>query len=821
MFQTFPFFRQHDAMDCGPTCLRMIAQYHGQSYSLAFLRERSYLSRDGVSLLGISEAAENIGLRTMAVKIPYVSNSQKSGLLDAPLPCIVHWQQRHFIVVHKVTKRHVWVADPADGAYKIPRSAFETSWLSDKGEGIALLVQPTPTFYDKNGANTEGPLKPKGFGFLFAYLQPFRPMLFQVFLAMLLGSIFQLLLPFLTQSIVDVGIVNRNIGFIWLILTGQLILFTSRTLVDFIQNKVILHVSTRINVALINDYLTKLMRLPLGFFDTKMTGDLMQRIGDHHRIEEFLTGSTLRVLFSAINLVVFSIVLCIYNVPIFLIFLLSSVIYIAWILIFQKKRKEMDYARFQQSGQNQDALIELIQGMAEIKLQGSERKRRWAWADIQAKMFKISLKSLSLGQYQDAGALFINQTKDIIITVIAAKAVIEGSITLGMMLAIQYIIGQLNAPLQQFIGFIRAAQDAKISLERLSEIHSEPDEENNQQIDPRLILDNNDLILNNKKDDRNNLINGQFIIVNDEQFLNNDKSFLNNDEVNHDDNERDNDLSNDDLIDSNKKTAKNAFYTEGAYFDDDRDVNGALRGDINIKNLSFKYNTLSDNVLEDVSFVIPKGKVTAIVGTSGSGKTTLIKLLLGFYTPTKGKITIDGMNLNNFNPRQWRQQCGAVMQDGFIFSDTVANNIAESDAVINRPKLLHAVKMANIQEFIETLPLGYNTVIGARGNGISQGQKQRLLIARAIYKNPNFLFFDEATNALDANNEKVIINNMQQFYKGKTVVVVAHRLSTVRHADQIIVIEKGRVVEIGSHADLVDNRKNYYELVRNQLELGG
>ncbi len=813
MFQTFPFFRQHDAMDCGPTCLRMIAQYHGQSYSLAYLRERSYLSRDGVSLLGISEAAENIGLRTMAVKIPYVSNSQNSGLLDAPLPCIVHWQQRHFIVVHKVTKNHVWVADPADGAYKIPRSAFETSWLSDKGEGIALLVQPTPTFYDKNGANTEGPLKPKGFGFLFAYLQPYRPMLFQVFLAMLLGSIFQLLLPFLTQSIVDVGIVNRNIGFIWLILTGQLILFTSRTLVDFIQNKVILHVSTRINVALINDYLTKLMRLPLGFFDTKMTGDLMQRIGDHHRIEEFLTGSTLRVLFSAINLVVFSIVLCIYNVPIFLIFLLSSVIYIFWILIFQKKRKEMDYARFQQSGQNNDALIELIQGMAEIKLQGSERKRRWAWADIQAKMFKISLKSLSLGQYQDAGALFINQTKDIIITVIAAKAVIEGSITLGMMLAIQYIIGQLNAPLQQFIGFIRAAQDAKISLERLSEIHSEPDEENNQQIDPRFILGAN--VRETSKVSRTS--NGQSIIVNDEQFLIDDKMFLNNDEIN-------NDLSNDDLIDNDKKTAKNGFYTEGAYFDDNRDesdVNVALRGDIHIKNLNFKYNTLLDNVLEDVSFVIPKGKVTAIVGTSGSGKTTLIKLLLGFYNPTKGKITIDGMNLNNFNPRLWRRQCGAVMQDGFIFSDTVANNIAESDTMINRQKLLHAVKMANIQEFIEELPLGYNTVIGARGNGISQGQKQRLLIARAIYKNPNFLFFDEATNALDANNEKVIINNMQQFYKGKTVVVVAHRLSTVRHADQIIVMEKGRVVEVGSHADLVEDRKNYYELVRNQLELGG
>ena len=607
MFNTFPFFRQHDAMDCGPTCLRMIAQYHGQSYSLAYLRERSYLSRDGVSLLGISEAAENIGLRTMAVKIPYVSNVQKSGLLDAPLPCIVHWQQRHFIVVHRVTKRHVWVADPADGAYKIPRSAFETSWLSDKGEGVALLVQPTPTFYDGGGMGRDkaclvstaagGATKPKGFSFLFAYLTPYRPMLFQVCLAMLLGSIFQLILPFLTQSIVDVGIMNRNIGFIWLILIGQLILFTSRTIVDFIQNKVILHVSTRINVALINDYLTKLMRLPLGFFDTKMTGDLMQRIGDHHRIEEFLTGSTLRVLFSAINLVVFSIVLCIYNVPIFLIFLVSSVIYIAWILIFQKKRKEMDYARFQQSGQNQDALIELIQGMAEIKLQGSERKRRWTWADIQAKMFKISLKSLSLGQYQDAGALFINQTKDIIITVIAAKAVIEGSITLGMMLAIQYIIGQLNAPLQQFIGFIRAAQDAKISLERLSEIHSEPDEENNQQIDPRFVLNKN--VRKTSKVSRTS--NGQSVINNDKQFSINDKAFLNNDEINNDNDENDNDLINgdkhlgnfqnflnvvsndndlinDDLIDNDEKTPKNGLYTEGAYFDDDRDVNVALQG---------------------------------------------------------------------------------------------------------------------------------------------------------------------------------------------------------------------------------------------------
>jgi ATP-binding cassette, subfamily B, bacterial len=789
MFNTFPFFKQHDAMDCGPTCLRMIAQHHGKSYSLAFLRERSYLSRDGVSMLGISEAAENIGFRAMAVKIPYVTNSEKSGLIQAPLPCIVHWQQRHFVVVHKISKSHVWVADPADGAYKIPRAAFEASWISDKGEGVAMLVEPTPKFYEENDAYTEGSPKPKGFSFLFAYLKPFRPMLVQVFLAMLLGSIFQLLLPFLTQSIVDIGISNRNIGFIWLILMGQLILFTSRTIVDFIQNKVILHISTRINVALINDYLTKLMRLPLGFFDTKMTGDLMQRIGDHHRIEEFLTGSTLRVLFSAINLVVFSFVLCVYNVPIFLIFLLSSVIYVAWIVIFQKKRKEMDYARFQQASQNQDSLIELIQGMAEIKLQGSERKRRWAWADIQAKMFKISLKSLSLGQYQDAGALFINQTKDIIITVIAAKAVIEGSITLGMMLAIQYIIGQLNAPLQQFIGFIRATQDAKISLERLSEIHSEADEENNQQLDPRMILG-------------------------DDERLGNFENFRN--------------VPTDTL-----KMPKNGFYTEGSF-----DVGFGMSDvgnvptfdipnptskdkDMHIENLSFKYNSLLDNVLEDVSFTIPKGKVTAIVGTSGSGKTTLIKLLLGFYNPTKGKISVGGMNLNNFNPRLWRQECGTVMQDGFIFSDTIANNIAESDDKINRTKLLHAVKMANIQDFIAKLPLGYNTVIGAKGNGISQGQKQRLLIARAIYKNPNFLFFDEATNALDANNEKVIITNMKQFYKGKTVVVVAHRLSTVRYADQIIVMENGKVVEIGTHAELVDGKKNYYELVRNQLELGG
>ena len=724
----FPSYKQLDSMDCGPTCLRMIAKSYGKAYSLPFLREKCYIDKAGVSLKGISEAAEMIGLRSLAVKIPISAKKGLPSLSEAPLPAIIHWNQNHFVVVYKVSKSHVWIADPADGKHKLTISEFEKSWLSDGKQGIALLLEPTNEFYSSEFDQA----KTRGFGFLLQYLRPHKKLMIQLIIGLLLGTAFQLIFPFLTQSLVDIGIDTKNLNFIYLILGGQLMLFFSSTIVRFIQSWILLHISVRINVNLIADFLIKLMHLPLGFFDSKNTGDLLQRIGDHKRIESFLTNSSLSVLLSITNLIVFGIVLAIYSVQIFLIFFISAILYIGWIFFFLKMRKEVDYRAFQQLSDNQDSLIEIIQGMPEIKLQGSQLKRRWKWASIQAKLFRTQMKSLSISQYQDAGALSINQLKDILITFFAAKLVLDGDMTLGMMLAIQYIIGQLNAPLQQLIGFIRAAQDAKISLERLSEIHGSENEEN---------------------------------------------------------------------IEVQK-------------------LREIPTGDIEITNLSFRYTPINDDVLSDINLTIPRGKTTAIVGTSGSGKTTLIKLLLGFYDDYKGSIKLGGQDINTIYKKIWRQQCGVVMQEGFIFSDTIANNIAESDDSTNIAKVLGACTTANIMDFIQGLPLGLNTVIGSRGNGVSQGQKQRLLIARAVYKNPEFLFFDEATNSLDANNERIIMNNLDRFMKGKTSIVVAHRLSTVKNADQIIVIENGQIVEKGSHKKLVKKKGKYFELVKNQLELG-
>ena len=729
MPRSIPFYQQLDQMDCGPTCLRMIAKHYGKSYSLQFLRERSFITRSGVSVEGIMRAAENIGMRAMAVKVPLNSREQGGSLLDAPLPCILHWNQNHFVVAYKANERQIWIADPGEGRFKLDHETFKRRWISDKDKGIALLLLPTPHFYDQ-----EDEKKSKvDFRFLLRYVRPYRKMIGQLVIGLIVASLLQLIFPFLTQSIVDVGIANQNIGFIYLVLIAQLVLFVSQMAVTVIQRWILLHLGTRVNVYLISDFLIKLMKLPIGFFDTKMIGDLMQRIKDHHRIESFLTSSTLGVLLSAFSFVVFSIVLLIYHPMIFAVFLLSSLIYVGWVLLFLKKRAQIDYKLFQELSNNQSSIIELIQGMQEIKLQNSERKRRQAWVNIQSRVFNNNMKSLSIAQYQDVGAGFISQLKDIIITVIAAKAVIENQMTLGMMLAVQYIVGQLNAPLQQMIAFIRAAQDARISLERLGEIHNKEDEE----------------------------------------------------QVN---------------------TSKIETLPE----------EGAIR----IENLSFKYNELNEHVLRNVDLTIPAGKVTAIVGTSGSGKTTLVKLLLGFYKPTQGSIKIGGIHLDNINSHLWRANCGAVMQDGYIFSDNIANNIAESDDQVDSEKLMKAVKTANIGSYVESLALGFNTQIGNSGEGLSQGQKQRVLIARAVYKNPQYLFFDEATNALDAKNEKIIVENLEQFFSGRTVVVVAHRLSTVRNADQIIVLEKGELIEQGPHDELIEKRGAYYHLVKNQLELG-
>ena len=716
-------------MDCGPSCLRMIAKHYGRNYSVQSLRERSHITREGVSLLGTSDAAESIGFRTMGIRLGLDQLAK-----ETPLPCIAHWKQNHFVVVYQITKKHVHVADPAHGMIKYTREEFLNQWASTKSEdepqGICLLLEPTPDFYNQEGETRDK----KTFRFLFSYLKPYGKFITQLVLGMVLGALLQLIFPFLTQAIVDIGISNQDLSFISLILIAQLVLFISQASVEFIRSWILLHISARVNISLISDFLIKLMKLPIGFFDSKMIGDLMQRIGDHTRIENFLTVSSLNIMFSMVTLVMFSVVLAIYSLKILLIFLIGSALYIIWVLLFMKKRREVDYKRFAQMADNQSNLIQLITGMQEIKLNNCEKQKRWDWEKIQARLFKVNIKGLALNQYQQAGAVFFNQTKNILIIFVAADSVVRGDMTLGMLVAVQYIIGTLNSPIDQMITFFRSAQDAKISLERLGEIHSREEEEKSEE--PKV----------------------------------------------------------------SSLPAKKSLA---------------------VRDLTFRYSgSHSDPVLKNLNFEIPEKKITAIVGPSGSGKTTLVKLLLGFYPPEKGEVKVGELNIKNINGRFWRQQCGAVMQDGFIFSDTIARNIAVSDEYIDRDKLLHAVNIANIQDFVESLPLAYNTKIGQEGTGLSQGQKQRILIARAVYKNPEFLFFDEATNALDANNERTIMKKLNQFFEGKTAVIVAHRLSTVTNADLIIVLDKGEVIEQGTHEELTKLKGAYYQLVKNQLELG-
>ncbi len=716
-------------MDCGPSCLRMIAKFYGKNFSLQTIREKSYLTREGVSFLGMSDAAESIGMRSVGARVSFKQLSD-----EIPLPVIVHWKDEHFVVVYAVKKGKVRVADPAFGLINYPKEEFLKGWSGTADEinakGLALIVEPTPDFYQLQDEKIDK----SSFAFLFSYFRNQKKFLWQLLLGLLLGSLFQLIFPLLTQSMVDVGINNQDIGFVTLILVAQLILFVSQTTVEFFRSWILLHLTTRLNISLISDFLIKLMKLPISFFDTKMIGDLLQRIGDHTRIENFITNQTLNVLFSMVNLLVFSIVLALYSWSILLIFLLGSFFYVLWIFFFLRRRRELDFHRFRQLSENQAKLIELITGMQEIKLNNCEKQKRWEWERIQARLFKVNIRRLSLNQAQSIGSSFINQLKNILISFLAAKLVIDGHITIGAMVAVSYIIGQMNVPLANLMDFIQNAQDAKISLERLNEIHLRKDEES---------MEEHKLV--QLPENRN----------------------------------------------------------------------------ITIKDVTFQYEgPRSPKVLKEINLHIPVNRTTAIVGMSGSGKTTLIKLLLGFYPPVSGSISIGETDLSLFSTSAWREKCGVVMQDGYIFSDTIVNNIAVGVESIDRGRLLEAVRMANIQEYIESLPMGYHTKVGQEGAGLSQGQKQRILIARAVYKNPGFLFFDEATNALDANNEKVIMENMDEFYKGRTVVVVAHRLSTVRNADQIVVLDKGEIVERGKHEALIKLRGSYWNLVKNQLELG-
>lgn len=728
MREKFPIFIQHDSMDCGPTCLRMIAKFYGKSYSLQTLREKCHITREGVSMLGISDASESIGFRTIGVKLTWEQLRE-----EMPLPCIVHWNQKHFVVVCDIDKKGtVSVADPVSGLLKYEAKDFLKCWRQseDKEYGLALMLEPTPSFYKEDGEEEHK----CSFLHILRYLKPYRSYIIQILLAMLTASIISLIFPFITQSVVDTGISSGNLSFIVMLLIAQLALSMGGMANNLIRSWLVLHTNSRVSISIISDFLCKLMKLPIAFFDSRMVGDIMQRIGDYNRIQTFLTGSLLSMVIAVISLMIYSIIMAGYNAFIFAIFLTGSILYIGWVLVFMKRRKKLDYMRFQQASANQSKIVQMIGGMQDIKLNNCERQKRWDWENIQAKLFKVRVKSLSLGQVQEVGSTFIDQTKNILISFIAAKSVIEGNMTLGMMMALQYIIGQINAPISQFIGFAQSAQDASISLDRLVEVNEMKDEEPENELKMREIPINADIIF---------------------------------------------------------------------------------------KNVDFQYDgPHSNKVLDDISFTIPTGKVTAIVGASGSGKTTLLKMILGFYRPVSGEICLDKIPLKNYSESCWRRECGSVMQEGYIFSDSIAGNIAVSDENPDMEKVRVAADIANIAEWIDNLPLGYNTKIGADGQGLSTGQKQRVLIARAAYKKVQYLFLDEATNSLDANNERTIMKKMNILFHGKTVVIVAHRLSTVKNADNIIVLDHGRIVEQGTHSQLAAIRGKYYELVKNQLEFG-
>ena len=699
MKTTFPFYKQPDSKDCGPTCLRIVAKHYSKLISLREIREISETTREGSSLLKLSEAAEAMGFKTIGAKLDF------NKLKNAPLPLIVHYDKNHFVVVYRIKNDVVYLSDPAYGLIKLTKQEFIARWIGNNAdeqtkEGITLLIEVTPAFKKLKWEDSEK----RSLSFLFRYLTNYKSLIIQLCIGLLVGSLLQLIFPFLTQSIVDVGIQNQDVNFIYLVLFAQIMLFIGRMSVEVFRSWILLHLTTRINISLVSDFFIKLMNLPISYFDTRMTGDIMQRIGDHRRIENLLTGTTLNTLFSFFNLIVFGAVLIYYSITIFLIFLGGSVFYLIWVLFFMKRRRELDYKRFAQMSQEQSTVIELINGMQEIKMHNAEKQKRWSWEFVQARLFNVSIQSLSLEQTQDVGSSVINELKNILITFTSAILVIEGNLTLGMMLALQYIIGQLNGPIAELVGFVRAYQDASISLERLNEIHDKEEEENAEK-----------------------------------QYIRN--------------------------------------VTPGE--------------ELTVKNLSFRYVGTDEPVLNGISLTVAPQKVTAIVGASGSGKTTLMKLLLKFYEPSKGEILYGNHDLKMISAKSWRDQCGVVMQEGYVFNDTIAGNIAVGQDRIDQERLIKAARIANILEYIQSLPLGFNTKIGNEGTGMSTGQKQRLFIARAVYKDPEILFFDEATSALDSRNERVVMENLHQFMQGKTVFIIAHRLSTVKNADQIVVIDEG------------------------------
>ncbi|MCQ2268555.1 MAG: peptidase domain-containing ABC transporter [Bacteroidaceae bacterium] len=723
----FPFVPQHDSMQCGIACLNMVCRYYGRRYSMSTLSRYCHATKEGVSLLGISQAAESLGMETMGLKVTL------SELSKLQPPCILHWNQNHFVVFYgKSSRGRFRIADPGKGKLTYNEEEMIHYWLGGlaSATGIAMILKPTKYFYEHRDRET---MESHSFLFLFDRFLHYKKEFAYILFCSSVASGLQLVLPFLTQAIVDKGITHHNLSIIYIILLGQLCLTIGKTAADFTRNHVVLHVGLKIDITLVSDFFIKLLLLPMYFFDVKLLGDLQQRIRDHDRVKSFLTNQLLSAVFSSISFIVFGVVLLKYSQIIFAVFLTGTLLYGIWLMLLLKKRRTLDLLNFEQLAENNNKTYQFLTSMQEIKLQGCENRRRLEWVNIQENLYKISMRMLSLQQKQEAGSILINESKNIVTTVIAAAAVIHGEMTLGMMLAIQYIIGQLNSPVSLLVQFIYSLQDVQISLERINEIKNMEEED-----------------------------------INSDAYV----------------------------------------------------EYGADCHDIVVKNVHFKYDPHSPiEILKGVSLTIPHNRMTAIVGASGSGKTTLLKLLLGYYPTNKGDIILAGCNLQDYKMKWWRSRCGVVMQDGIIFSESIARNIAVDDGEIDTTRLKKSAQIACIDEFVQTLPLKYETKVGKDGMGLSKGQQQRVLIARAVYKNPDFIILDEATNSLDANNEQTIVDNLSEYYKGRTVIIIAHRLSTVRYADKIVVMESGKIVEIGTHESLIKQKGYYHKLVRNQLDI--
>jgi len=727
LFQLFPVEYQMDSQDCGPASLKIIAKHFGKFYTLQFMRDRCSITKEGVSLLDLSNGAESIGLRTLAIKctIGDVVN-------NIPFPAIVFWKDSHFIVVYHSDKKYVWVSDPVKGHIKYSHEEFRRGWYQ-KGEnqGVLLAVEPTAEFRDSKAEREQ---RTNSFSSILKYFFPYRRHFGLILVIMLVVTALQGMLPFISKAVIDVGIKTSDVKFINMVLIGNISILLSVMVFNVLRDWILLHITARVNIALISDYLIKLMRLPVTFFENKLMGDILQRAQDHERIRSFIMNNSLALIFSTLTFVVFTVILLIYNAVIFYIFLTGSILYICWVFLFLSIRKKLDWEYFELISKNQSYWVETVSAIQDIKIYNYEKHRRWKWEEIQARLYYVNKRVLTVTNAQNLGSQFIESIKNMAIVFFCAMAVIEGEITFGVMISTQFIIGMLNGPLIQFINFVVSGQYAKISFLRINEIRQLEDEDELLTIGTKTTL------------------------------VPEDKS-------------------------------------------------------ITMGNVHFQYNVNSPLVLRNIYLKIPENKITAIVGGSGSGKSTLLKLLVRLYKPTYGDIKIGGMNVNLINLRQWREMCGVVMQDGKIFNDTIINNIVLDDEHIDYEKLREVCNLAQIENEINEMPKGFETMIGETGRGLSGGQKQRLLIARALYRDPKFLFFDEATNALDTINERKIVNALKSTFEKRTVVIIAHRLSTIRNADQIVVLDKGSIVEVGNHDYLMEKKGHYFELVSSQIHI--